>query len=292
MSADKCEVDTTCASCGIAENDDIKLKKCTACYLVRYCSIKCQKEHRPKHKRACKKRVAELHDELLFKQPESSHNGDCPICMIPLPLEPKKSLMTGCCTKLICVGCTYAQMEQGVLPKCPFCRHPMPTSQMEFETMRRKRAEENYPGALSDVAAQRLEDGDYKGAFEYWTKAVELGDVQAHFQLSVMYYNGNGLPGKDEKKRVYHLEQAAIAGHPDARINLGIGELENGQHGRAIKHFIIAANLGSDAALETLKDAYRQGMISREVFAVTLRAHQAAVDATKSPHREAAEAAL
>eukprot|EP00984_Skeletonema_dohrnii_P020923 scaffold10323_cov163-Skeletonema_dohrnii-CCMP3373.AAC.1 len=37
-----------CASCGTAEVDDIKLKKCTACYLVKYCSIKCQREHRPR----------------------------------------------------------------------------------------------------------------------------------------------------------------------------------------------------------------------------------------------------
>ncbi|KAK1735014.1 hypothetical protein QTG54_014080 [Skeletonema marinoi] len=64
-----------CASCGISEGDDIKLKTCTACKSARYCSVKCQKEHRPKHKRACKKRAAELHDEMLFKQPESAHYG-------------------------------------------------------------------------------------------------------------------------------------------------------------------------------------------------------------------------
>eukprot|EP00984_Skeletonema_dohrnii_P024979 scaffold14127_cov67-Skeletonema_dohrnii-CCMP3373.AAC.1 len=69
-----------CASCGVAEADDMKLKKCTACKSARYCSIKCQKEHRPKHKRDCKKRAAELRDEILFKQPECSHFGDCPIC--------------------------------------------------------------------------------------------------------------------------------------------------------------------------------------------------------------------
>eukprot|EP00985_Skeletonema_marinoi_P006192 scaffold2689_cov70-Skeletonema_marinoi.AAC.15 len=65
-----------CASCGVtAEVDDIKLKNCTACYLVKYCSVKCQKDHRPQHKRECKKRMAELRDEFLFKQPESSHLG-------------------------------------------------------------------------------------------------------------------------------------------------------------------------------------------------------------------------
>jgi hypothetical protein len=63
-----------CASCGIAEVDGVKVKlKQCACKLVRYCSVACQKEHRSQHKNVCKKQVAELRDEILFKQPESSH---------------------------------------------------------------------------------------------------------------------------------------------------------------------------------------------------------------------------
>jgi hypothetical protein len=38
-------VTTCCASCGIAEVDDIKLNICTDCDLARYCSVKCQKNH-------------------------------------------------------------------------------------------------------------------------------------------------------------------------------------------------------------------------------------------------------
>jgi hypothetical protein len=37
-----------CASCGKAEVDEVKLKKC-ACDLVKYCSVVCQKNHRPQH---------------------------------------------------------------------------------------------------------------------------------------------------------------------------------------------------------------------------------------------------
>jgi hypothetical protein len=97
-----------CASCGTAECVDITLTTCTACKSVRYCGVKCQRDHRPKHKRACKKRAAELRDVLLFKQPERSYLGDCPICMIPLPLVTKKSTMSSCCSKVICDGCCYA----------------------------------------------------------------------------------------------------------------------------------------------------------------------------------------
>ena len=68
-----------CAACGIAEIDEIKLKECDGCDLARYCSDDCQQDHRPEHEEACKERAAELRDELLFKQPESTHMGDCPI---------------------------------------------------------------------------------------------------------------------------------------------------------------------------------------------------------------------
>ena len=49
---------------------------------------------------------------------------------------------------------------------------------------------------------------------------------------------------KDEKKEWYHLEEASIAGHPEARCHLGFLELENDLADRAVKHWIIAANLG------------------------------------------------
>ena len=124
-----------CAACGIAGVDDIKLKKCTACYLVRYCSIKCQKDHRPKHKRECKRRAAELRDEILFRQPESHLHGDCPICCILLELDDRKSFMMTCCGKTICGGCAYANQYANQMRKaknlCPFCRQATPDADEE-----------------------------------------------------------------------------------------------------------------------------------------------------------------
>ena len=43
-------------------------------------------------------------------------------------------------------------------------------------------------------------------------------------------------------------------------------------------------------ALKMLQVCYRKGSVSKEDCAAALRAHQAAVDATKSPQRETAEA--
>ncbi|EJK55166.1 hypothetical protein THAOC_25129, partial [Thalassiosira oceanica] len=54
-----------CANCGKPKGDGIKLKNCTACRLVKYCGVDCQRAHRKLHKKACKQRVAELKDEQL-----------------------------------------------------------------------------------------------------------------------------------------------------------------------------------------------------------------------------------
>ena len=50
MSGEDGEVADVCASCGIAEIDEIKLKTCTACKSLRYCSVECQKKHWPDRK--------------------------------------------------------------------------------------------------------------------------------------------------------------------------------------------------------------------------------------------------
>jgi TPR repeat protein len=103
-----------------------------------------------------------------------------------------------------------------------------------------KRIEKNDPVAMRQMGGKRHDEGDYKSAFEYYTKAAELGDAGAHHNLSILYDLGQCVE-KDEKKHVHHLEEAAVGGHVDARHNLGCHEANNGRMERAVKHFIIAA---------------------------------------------------
>eukprot|EP00984_Skeletonema_dohrnii_P002721 scaffold942_cov75-Skeletonema_dohrnii-CCMP3373.AAC.7 len=152
-----------------------------------------------------------------------------------------------------------------------------------------KRVGANDPVAMCEEGFNQHKKGEYTSAFEYCSKAAELGHVEAHYRLAVMYHNGDGVE-KDIEMVMYHLEQAAIGGHPDARNNLGIEEGNNGNIERAVKHFIIAANQGHDGSIKELMVAYREGFVSKDDLAAALRAHQAAVDETKSPQRDAAEA--
>eukprot|EP00984_Skeletonema_dohrnii_P032603 scaffold26977_cov104-Skeletonema_dohrnii-CCMP3373.AAC.2 len=246
-----------CASCGIAEVDDIELKNCDDCDLVRYCSDKCREDHRPDHEAICKERAAELRDEILFRQPESSHLGDCPICCVPLSLDTKKSVSYLCCSKVICNGCNFANVlreyKQKLNIRCPFCRHLYRESEEENERRRKERFEANDPIAVREMGKTHYGDGDYERAFDCLTKAAKLGDVEAHCVLSLMYREGQGVE-KDGGKETYHLEEAAIGGHPGARHSLACHEGINGRLDRAVKNWIIAAKLGDDDSIQSLKE--------------------------------------
>ena len=283
-----------CASCGIAGGDDVKLMDCDdGCGIVKYCSDECQDNHRDQHEEECKKRRADLRDKDLFQQPDESYLGECPICCLPLPLDETKSRIMSCCSKSICNGCHYTnskrEYETGLQQRCAYCREPVLEPDEEHDKNKMKRVKKNCPVALTEMGKKCYHEGDYDNAFVYCTKAAELGDAGAHYQLSFMHQNGEGVE-KDAKKEIYHLEQAAIGGHPRARHNLGCFEADNGRYERAKKHLIINAKLGHDRSLKCVKDLYAKGHASKEDYAGALRAYQAAVDAAKSPEREEAEA--
>jgi TPR repeat protein len=151
-----------------------------------------------------------------------------------------------------------------------------------------ERVKANDPVALRAKGVACYSGGDYEGAFEYYSKAAGLGDIEAHYNLTYMYNDGKGVE-KDVKKEVYHLEEASIGGHPSARYNLANHEGRNGRIERAMKHYIISAKLGDGQGLDAVKMCFRGGIVSKEDYEAALRGHQAAVDATKSEQREAAE---
>jgi tetratricopeptide (TPR) repeat protein len=243
--------------------------------------------------------AAELHhnNDDLFRQPDGdgTHLGECPICFLPMPLDPKKWSFLPCCSSNICKGCIYANYisnkhDMAKAWSCPFCRT---TASGEAATTKRmmKRIKANDPAAMCVMGTRRYHEGDYHTAFEYLTKAAELGDPEAHYQLGVMYGKGFGV-AKDKEKAVYHWEKAAIGGHPDARHNLAVTEKANGNIKRAVKHYIIAAKLGFEASMKGLWEAFKDGQITKENLEATLRAHKAAIDETKSSQRGAGEMAL
>ena len=229
-----------CANCG-KEGIDNDMNTCNKCNLVKYCNAACKKKHRSKHKKQCERRVAELHDEELFREPPSQY-GDCPICFLRIPSLPNGRKYYECCGKEICCGCINAPVydNQGnkIAKKiCPFCRLPMPTSDLESFERAMKLTEKDNAIAIHNLGWDYRDgtviDGkyglpqDYTKALELWHRAGELGSVEAYCDIGSAYHLGE-IVEVDEKKARHYYELAAMGGNAQSRHNLGILERDEG----------------------------------------------------------------
>ena len=302
------EVGGVCANCNACAgasvdggDGTVKLKNCTACLLVKYCSVDCQKAHRKQHKKACKKRAAELKDERLYTQgQERSEDDSCPICLLLIPLpKDSHSVFMVCCMKRVCNGCHLAAQKRGMMHDCPFCRTTVASDDASMLVMAQKRVDAKDPQAikfLGDMYCRGVGgvEQNVPRALELWREAAELGLSEAHFNLGNRYMNGKISDGKGVThhiaKGVRHWGMAAMKGNVEARCNLGYLELSNGNHERAIKHLLIAAKMGDKVALDYVKKMFGGGLATKEQYAEALKGYQAANVEMKSPERDEAKA--
>ena len=215
---------STCASCG-KEGNSGNMNTCNKCKMVKYCNAACKKKHRSKHKKACERRVAELHDEQLFKDPPPRE--ECPICLLTMPHKTNTSVFMPCCGKRICNGCIHAmKMSEAAW-----------TSDEEHIRRVKKLMEKGNAGAFNHLAgcyAQGIVSlpQNYQKANELCLKAGELGCAEAYFNLGISYNNGEGVE-VDTKKSQHYYELSAMMGNVYARYNLGTLEKVAGNHHRA-----------------------------------------------------------
>ena len=89
-----------------------------------------------------------------------------------------------------------------------------------------ERAEVNCPVALRQLGVTAHLEGRHAEAVKYLKRSVDFGDIDANYQIAVMYAAGRGVE-KDDKKRITHMKTAAIGGHPGARLDLAPIEIRN-----------------------------------------------------------------
>ena len=306
-----------CAACGKGGDN---LKVCTSCEQVCYCNAKCRKAHRSKHKKECRQLAAERHnketavsssidvndiienfskieisDEELFADPPPKE--DCEICFLPMPYCHQAggvgTTYQQCCGKTICSGCMVAEakeMRKGNLKRlCAFCRVQLPSSDIEKIERTKKRMELDDANAFFQLAGwySQGKSGlprDDRKAFELYSRAAELGSIQAHCLLASLYME------KDDEKFEHHLMLAAVRGSEIARYALGGIEVSKGNTDRAMKHYMIAAKSGWDDSMESVGQGFKDGHVTKEDYATTLRAYQDSCDEMKSEQRSVTHA--
>ncbi|EJK57558.1 hypothetical protein THAOC_22386 [Thalassiosira oceanica] len=146
------DVVCACANCGKLGSNTVRLKYCTACRLVKYCCVECQKAHRKQLKKACKQRAAELKDEELYGQGHERPEGDfCPIC---------------------------TRQYSSQLGR-------IRSNRVHELTMVRARVAKKDPAAIYHLGYQYYYgkcglQRDMRKSVDLWTEAAELGSIEAH----------------------------------------------------------------------------------------------------------------
>jgi hypothetical protein len=243
-----------------------------------------------------------LHDESLFKEPPPRE--DCPICMLPLPIDPSEFTFQICCGKDVCNGCIYAMAMEEIrrgkkkeeFGMCAFCRSPHFSSEEDPVKQYKNLMEKGNAMAYYQFGGDYAQGTngmrkDMAKANELWLKAGELGCAMAYSRLGYSYDTGSGVE-IDKKKAMHYYELGAMAGNAQARHNLGLLEGEAGNFQRRYKHMIIAARSGYTPSLDSVKQGFMAGLVTKYEYGNTLRAHQKQLDEINSDMRVKAAAAL
>jgi len=175
---------------------------------------------------------------------------------------------------------------------CAFCRTPYATSNNEEIKRINKLIDKGNAEALYTLGGC-YENGfgglsqDYQRGNELYLKAGELGCANGYFNLGNAYEKGRGVEMEVNKKKAKHYyELAAMGGSVSARNNIGLLEYRIGNQHRAFKHFIMAARAGHETSLDAVRIGFRNGLVTKDVYASTLRAHHESQIEMKSDARE------
>ena len=113
-----------------------------------------------------------------------------------------------------------------------------------------------------DEGFTAYEAGDYLTALQEWKPLAEHGDVDAQYNLGVIYMNGHGTP-MDHKEAVKWFRKAVEQDHAGAQHNLGLmyeyGRGVTEDYKEAVKWYRKAAEQGNADAQNSIGSMYNNG---------------------------------
>ena len=186
--------------------------------------------------------------DLLAPLPERE---ECPICLVPLPINDDDTTFHSCCGKYVCSWCIYKSVlkdiENGVQQdeiKCAFCRQLTPKNGVKAL---KKLMKKNEPGAFVHMAS-RYQSGDGvmqsdTKTLEMYIRAAELGFPNAYTDIGYHYRRGIVVE-QDGSKSLAFYEVAAKKGSMYAHKILAKFHGNNGNNQKCIEHLKVAASAG------------------------------------------------
>lgn len=306
-----------CSLCGKTGDG---LKMCNGCKCVYYCSVACQKDHRGEHKKVCK-RIEEILNsrgsnnvecaELLepLDKDDVPSREDCPICMLPLPLDESRTDASPCCGKTICSSCNHEKMVLKMLEICetaqteeqaqeidfekfccPFCRALPPEDEADELKAIMRRFEANDAKAAGQLGMAYLV-GDFglrkdnnEGLFRL-LHGANLGDPNSCYSFACIYYEGHFGATRNKFVAKKYWEKAAEGGHIYARENLAQAEKDNGNFSQAKRHWQIAAAAGGEKSVMCLIACFQENKLCHKDLAICLQTYDKAWIGMRSEQR-------
>ena len=222
---------------------------------------------------------------------------ECPICMIPLPLDEGDITFMSCCGKNICSGCIFKEilngMKNGVKieklhksKKCAFCRQP--EGKNHIKRLKKLMKKKNPEAFIQMAKRYKLGEGMFQSdtkSLQMLIHAAELDSAQAHGMIGQYHEEGLAVE-QNMSKALEFYEVAAKQGYFYAHKLLVTFNGRNGNIQKAIEHLKVAASAGDQEAMDSLMIGYKDKLLPKEELTQTLRECQASANEMKSTDRE------
>ena len=242
-------------------------------------------------------------------------NEDCPVCLVPLPLEYYSCMIASCCGKEICTACIQEHLRRNRIlnrkeedkeqelnsckelkkfvplkDTCPFCRAECAESNEEEVEQINALASKGDVHAMFNLAMKYMYgDGlsrDDRKALELVRRAVNLDYAEAYGMLGRAYSDGDWIVPRDTDRGKEYLELGTKKGSVAARTNLGVLAATTRNYTDAIHHWRLSAAAGSKDAMQNLWKCFSKGLVSKAELEDILRDHQRGLDEMKTEQRE------
>ena len=177
---------------------------------------------------------------------------------------------------------------------CPFCR-TVDESDKQWELEQEiKRANAGQPGAMRRIAGfhyfghgKYYPQKDKAEGWKWYMRAVEAGSGEAAMDVGKLYWEGDFVE-KDDAKALEYSQKAASLGEIHAYKFIGDILMKRGDLEEAMLNYRKALICGlSDASLfKRIRNGFKDGYITRDEYAYTLKEYQATSEEAKSEGRE------
>ena len=271
-----------CASCAITETYvQTKLKRCSRCKVVSYCSKECQKLHWVKggHREFCVPPQERVPD-YDAAETETQNKSICLICRLEVSHAAEHELWTLPCTHIYHVKCIISLDRYAKSKVCPACRAPLPLP-MKLNYIEGLMIWTELLISFKERTGHSLEHKSHTptpseerslcACIKLFTESAELGDLDSALFMGRYYHRMQ----PDLNRAVFYLTLPAAEMNVRAQYMVGVMYLYGGpglklNHEKAIHYLRLSAAQGYHEAQCILGTFLRDSKLKTCITSITV----------------------